>query len=62
MVVQVATHVKMKVPFLIFYGTLPDTDWRVMRVMELGALGGTSPRTLLADVSEALTHEWRRWP
>ena len=51
--VQVATEMEKKVPFLI-YGTLPDSDQRMMRLMELGGLGRASAETLLDDVANAL--------
>ncbi len=52
--VQVATLMDTPVPFLI-HSTLRDSDPRVVKLMELGALGRVSPQTLLADVARALS-------
>ena len=51
--VNVVTSMEEDVPFLI-HSILPDDDPRVIRLMELGALGRVSPQTLLTDVSRVL--------
>ena len=52
--VQVARLMEKPVPFLI-QSTLPDDDERVVTLMECGALGRVSTKTLLADVEQALS-------
>ena len=51
--VQVVMSMGAPIPFLI-HSTLADDDPRVLRLMELGAVGRVSPRTLLSDVAQAL--------
>ncbi len=51
--VEVVAAMKERVPFLI-QSTLPDDDHRVVTLMECGALGRVSPKTLLQDVETAL--------
>ena len=51
--VEVVTAMKERVPFLI-QSTLPDSDPRVVRLMELSGRGRVSPKTLLQDVERAL--------
>ena len=51
--VEVVAAMKERVPFLI-QSSLPDDDPRVVRLMELGARGRVSTKTLLTDVARAL--------
>ena len=50
---DVVMTMQQDVPFLI-HSTLRDSDPRVVKLMELGALGRVSSQTLLADVARAL--------
>ncbi len=50
---QVIATMRELVPFLI-KSSLPDDDPRVVRLMELGARGRVSTKTLLTDVARAL--------
>ena len=50
---DVVMTMQQDVPFLI-HSPLRDSDPRVVRLMELGALGRVSSQTLLADVARAL--------
>ena len=52
--IEVVASMKEFVPFLIQSG-LPDNDPRVVTLMERGALGRVSTKTLLGDVEKALT-------
>ncbi len=52
--VEVVAAMKERVPFLI-QSSLPDDDPRVVRLMELGACGRVSTKTLLVDVEQALS-------
>ena len=52
--VEVVAAMKEFVPFLI-QSTLPDDDHRVVTLMECGALGRVSTKTLLTDVEQALS-------
>ncbi len=51
--IELVASMKERVPFLI-QSTLPDDDHRVVTLMECGALGRTSTKTLLTDVERAL--------
>ena len=51
--IELVASMKERVPFLI-QSTLPDDDTRVVTLMECGALGRVSTKTLLGDVERAL--------
>ena len=50
---DVVMTMQQDIPFLI-HSTLGNSDPRVAKLMELGALGRASQQTLLADVARAL--------
>ena len=52
--IQVIATMRELVPFFI-QSSLPDDDHRVVTMMECGALGRVSTKTLLVDVKRALT-------
>ena len=52
--VEVVATMKEFVPFLI-QSSLPDDDPRVVTLMECGALGRVSTKSLLAEVERALS-------
>ena len=52
--VRVAADMKESVPFLI-QTSLPDDDPRVVMLMDLGALGRVSTRSLLSDVERVFS-------